>query len=64
MLNSGYNNVLVIEDTQGDLRTITNEEMNRERNRRASAKLEDLPPLEDIVFRVQLDVLLCLLLRV
>ena len=25
--------------------------------KRASAKLEDLPPLEDIVFRVQLDVL-------
>ena len=57
LLNSGYNNVLVIEDAQGDLRTVTNEEMNRERNRRASAKLEDLPPLEDIVFRVQLDVL-------
>ena len=57
LLNSGYNNVLVIEDAQGDLRTVTNEEMNRERNRRASAKLEDLPPLEEIVFRVQLDVL-------
>ena len=57
LLNSGYNNVLVIEDAQGDLRTVTNEEMNREKNRRASAKLEDLPPLVDIVFRVQLDVL-------
>ena len=31
--------------------------MNRERNRRATAELEDLPPLEDIVFRVQIDVL-------
>ena len=57
LLNSGYNNVLVIEDTQGDLRTVSNEEMNIERSRRASAELEDLPPLEDIVFRVQLDVL-------
>ena len=57
MLNSGYNNVLVIEDAQGDLRTVSNEEMNIERSRRASAELEDLPPLEDIVFRVQLDVL-------
>jgi len=50
-------NVIVIEDNQGDLRTITNEEMNDERNRRASKKLEDLPSLEDVVFRVQLDVL-------
>ena len=31
--------------------------MNIERSRRASAEVEDLPPLEDIVFRVQLDVL-------
>ena len=30
--------------------------MNREKNKRASSKLEDLP-LEDIVFRVQIDVL-------
>ena len=38
--------LLVIEDNQGDLRTITNEEMNTERlDRRASSKLEDLPPL-------------------
>ncbi len=57
LLNSGYNNVLVIEDAQGDIRTITNDEMNKERNRRASEKLEDLPPLEEIVFRVQLDIL-------
>ena len=57
LLNSGYDSVLVIEDDQGDLRMITNKEMDTERNRRASAKLEDLPPLEDIVFRVQLDVL-------
>ncbi len=57
LINSGYMNVIVIEDNQGDLRTITNEEMNDERNRRASKKLEDLPSLEDVVFRVQLDVL-------
>jgi hypothetical protein len=57
LLNSGYKDVYVIEDKQGDLRTVSSSEMDRERNRRASAKLEDLPPLEDIVFRVQLDVL-------
>ena len=48
---------MVIEDNQGDLRTITNEEMDEERNRRASKKLEDLPLLENVIFRVQLDVL-------
>ena len=57
LINSGYKNVIVIEDNQGDLRTITNEEMNEERNRRASKKLEDLPSLEEVVFRVELDVL-------
>ena len=57
LINSGYMNVIVIEDNQGDLRTITNEEMNEERNRRASKKLEDLPSLEEVVFRVELDVL-------
>tara|TARA_A100001035_G_scaffold149399_1_gene117479 strand:- start:333 stop:935 length:603 start_codon:yes stop_codon:yes gene_type:complete len=31
--------------------------MDEERNRRASKKLEDLPLLENVIFRVQLDVL-------
>ena len=57
LLNSGYKDVYVIEDNQGDLRAVSSAEMDRERNKRASVKLEDLPPLEDIVFRVQLDVL-------
>ena len=57
LINSGYVNTMVIEDNQGDLRTITNEEMDDERNRRASKKLEDLPLLENVIFRVQLDVL-------
>ena len=57
LINSGYENTMVIEDNQGDLRTITNEEMDEERNRRASKKLEDLPLLENVIFRVQLDVL-------
>ena len=57
LINSGYNNVMIIEDIQGDLRTVTNDEIARERNKRASAKLDALPPLVDIVFRVQLDVL-------
>lgn len=57
LINSGYNDVYVVEDNQGDLRTVSSEEMDREKNKRASAKLEELPPLEDIVFRVQLDVL-------
>ncbi|MDC3050476.1 outer membrane beta-barrel protein [Flavobacteriales bacterium] len=57
LINSGYENTMVIEDNQGDLRTISNEEMDEERNRRASKKLEDLPLLENVIFRVQLDVL-------
>ena len=57
LINSGYSNTYIVEDKQGDLRSVTSDEINRERNLRASAKLEDLPPLQDIVFRVQLDVL-------
>ena len=57
LINSGYSNTYIVEDKQGDLRSVTSDEINRERNLRASAKLEDLPPLQDIIFRVQLDVL-------
>ena len=57
LINSGYSNILVVEDNQGDLRIMTNQEMDKILDLRASSKLEDLPPLEDIVFRVQLDVL-------
>ena len=57
LINSGYSNILVVEDNQGDLRIMTNHEMDKILNLRASSKLKDLPPLEDIVFRVQLDVL-------
>jgi hypothetical protein len=54
LIISGYPNSLVIEDKQGDLRVVSNEEMIREQNLRNSVKLKDLPPLEQIVFRVQL----------
>ncbi|MGC6428728.1 MAG: outer membrane beta-barrel protein [Flavobacteriales bacterium] len=54
LIISGYPNSVVIEDKQGDLRLVSNDEINREQNLRNSAKLKDLPPLESIVFRVQL----------
>ena len=57
LINSGYSNIELIEDIQGDLRKITTEEVKEEKNKQAAEKLEDLPPLEDIVFRVQLDAL-------
>ena len=55
LIISGYPNALVIEDIQGDIRIVEEDEMNREQNKRNSAKLKDLPPLENIVFRVQID---------
>lgn len=57
LISSGYKNIYIVEDKQGDLRTVTNEEISNEKNARASEKLEELPPMQDIVFRVQLDVL-------
>ena len=57
LINSGYSNIELIEDIQGDLRKVTTEEVKEEKNKQAAEKLEDLPPLEDIVFRVQLDAL-------
>lgn len=57
LIISGYPNALVIEDIQGDIRVVEEGEMNREQNKRSSAKLKDLPPLESIVFRVQIGML-------
>ena len=57
LINSGYSNIELIEDIQGDLRKVTTDEVKEEKNKQAAEKLEDLPPLEDIVFRVQLDAL-------
>jgi hypothetical protein len=54
LLNSGYESVSVIEDKEGDLRVVEEEEMIREQKKRSSLKLEELPPIENIVFRVQL----------
>ena len=53
---SGYTNSEILEDVQGDLRTIDSDEIKRIQNKRASYKLSELPPIENIVFRVQLDV--------
>lgn len=55
LIINGYPNSLVLEDIQGDIRIVSEDEMNREQNKRNSAALEDLPPLENIVFRVQVD---------
>ena len=57
LIISGYPNALVLEDKQADLRVVTEDEMNREQNIRNSAILEELPPLENIVFRVQIGML-------
>ncbi len=54
LLNSGYSNVYVLEDKEGDLRVVEEEEMIREQKKRSSSRLEELPPIENIVFRVQL----------
>ena len=57
LISSGYSNISIVEDKQGDLRIVSNEEISKEKSARASEKLEDLPPMQDIIFRVQLDVL-------
>ena len=57
LIISGYPKALVIEDKQADIRVVSEDEMNREQNKRNSAILEDLPPLENIVFRVQIGML-------
>lgn len=57
LISSGYSNISIVEDKQGDLRTVTNKEISNEKSARASEKLEELPPMQDIIFRVQLDVL-------
>lgn len=57
LANKGYLSAVVLEDNRGDLRIVSEEEMDREENKRTSALKAELPPLENIVFRVQLDVL-------
>ncbi len=57
LISSGYKDVSIVEDRQGDLRMVSGEEIKQEKSARASEKLEDLPPMQDIVFRVQLDIL-------
>ena len=45
-----------MEDNRGDLRVVSEDEMDREENKRTSALKAELPPLENIIFRVQLGV--------
>ena len=45
-----------MEDNRGDLRLVSEDEMNREENKRTSSLKAELPPLENIIFRVQLGV--------
>lgn len=57
LANKGYLSAVVLEDNRGDLRIVSEEEMNREENKRTSTLKAELPALENILFRVQLDVL-------
>jgi hypothetical protein len=56
LANKGYLNAFVLEDDRGDLRAVSEEEMDREESKRTSALKADLPPLENIVFRVQMGI--------
>ncbi len=57
LANKGYLSAVVMEDDRGDLRLISEDEMDRQESKRTSALKAELPPLENIIFRVQLDVL-------
>ena len=56
LANKGYLSAVVMEDNRGDLRLISEDEMDREENKRTSALKAELPPLENMIFRVQLGV--------
>ena len=56
LANKGYLSALVMEDNRGDLRMVSEDEMDREENKRTSTLKAELPPLENIIFRVQLGV--------
>ena len=56
LANKGYLGAVVMEDNQGSLRIVSEDEMDREENNRTLALKAELPPLENIVFRVQIDV--------
>ena len=56
LANKGYLSAVVMEDNRGDLRLVSEDEMNREENKRTSSLKAELPPLENIIFRVQLGV--------
>ena len=56
LANKGYIGAVVMEDNRGDLRIVSEDEMDLEENKRTSALKAELPPLENIIFRVQLGV--------
>ena len=56
LANKGYLSAVVMEDNRGELRLISEDEMDREENKRTSSLKAELPPLENIFFRVQLGV--------
>ena len=56
LANKGYLGAVVMEDNMGDLRVVSEDEMDREENKRTSALKSELPPLENIIFRVQIGV--------
>ena len=56
LANKGYLGAIVMEDNRGDLRVVSEDEMDREENKRTSILKAELPPLENIIFRVQLGI--------
>lgn len=56
LMNKGYFNAFVLEDNRGELRAVSEDEMNREENIRSSVASAALPPVENIIFRVELGV--------
>ncbi len=56
LANKGYLGAIVMEDSRGDLRVVSEEEMDREENKRTSTLKAELPPLENIIFRVRLGI--------
>ena len=48
LANKGYLSAVVMEDNRGELRLISEDEMDREENKRTSSLKAELPPLENI----------------
>ena len=56
LMSKGYLSAFVLEDNRGVLRPVSEDELNREENLRSAAAAAALPPVENIIFRVELGV--------